>query len=49
MKPTQKALRVCAEWLVYCLSIGWSREMLDRLQVLWWDYHDEYGRLREGR
>lgn len=42
---TQRALRACAEWLAYCLSIGWKRSDIDALEALWWRYHDDYGRL----
>lgn len=49
MRPTQKALRACAEWLAYCLSIGWRKDSLDRLEALWWEHHDAQGRLVEGR
>lgn len=35
----QKAMEQCAEWLVYCLSIGWSKDRLDDLESLWWKYH----------
>lgn len=42
---TLKATMACAHWLTYCLSIGWPRSILDRLEQLWWDHHDRYGRL----
>jgi hypothetical protein len=43
--PTQKAIRACADWLDYCLSIGWSKGNLDALQELWWKHHDDEGKL----
>lgn len=46
--PVEKSLKAvtrCAEWLVYCLSIGWSEKDLDELQSIWWRYHDHNGRL----
>ena len=36
-----KALRDCANWLYYCLKIGWKKEDLDMLEELWWQYHDK--------
>jgi hypothetical protein len=42
----QRAVKKCAEWLVYCLSIGWRKEDLDALEKLWWKYHDLDGNLR---
>jgi hypothetical protein len=42
---TQDALIACARWLSYCLSIGWDRKDLDRLEQIWWEFHDERGRL----
>lgn len=47
MNPTPRAARACAEWLAYCLRIGWSRGLLDRLEALWWAHHDRRGNLRE--
>lgn len=29
----------CAEWLVFCLSIGWKNEQLNALEKLWWKHH----------
>jgi hypothetical protein len=43
---TSKAIKACAEWLSYCLSIGWPKSELDALESLWWKYHDEYGNLK---
>lgn len=45
-RPTIVAVRKCAEWLAYCLSIGWKRSDLDALKALWWKYHDERGHLK---
>lgn len=42
---TKKAIKKCAEWLVYCLEIGWKREQLDTLESLWWRWHDDNGNL----
>lgn len=44
--PTRSALMKCAEWLVFCLSIGWPKSDLDDLEKLWWKGHDWRGRLR---
>ena len=38
-----KALKACAEWLAFCLSIGWPKSDLDKLEALWWKHHDENG------
>ena len=37
------AVKKCAAWLSYCLSIGWAKSDLDFLQALWWKYHDKNG------
>jgi hypothetical protein len=29
----------CAEWLRYCLEIGWKKSQLDALEKLWWKFH----------
>lgn len=44
-RATVAALRKCAEWLAYCLSIGWRRDQLDALEALWWQHHDRTGRV----
>lgn len=41
-----KALQKCLEWLAYCKAIGWPESTWDRLEALWWQYHDENGNLR---
>lgn len=46
MSKTIRAIEKCAEWLAYCHRIGWTRESLDRLEELWWEYHDERGEIR---
>lgn len=43
---TTRALVECAQWLSYCIGIGWDKSSLDFLEQLWWDYHDRTGRLR---
>jgi len=44
--PTQRALQVCANWLAYCLKLGWKASDVPRLEQLWLEYHDEYGNLK---
>lgn len=44
-RQTTKALRECGEWLSECLRIGWPKSSLDRLQDIWWEFHDDHGRL----
>ena len=48
MTPTNRALRACANWLAYCLKIGWPAKDIPRLEELWWQYHDERGNLLMG-
>jgi hypothetical protein len=33
-RMSKKALKQCAEWLEYCLKIGWSKEQLDGLEAI---------------
>jgi hypothetical protein len=40
-KMNRKAIRECAEWLSYCLKIGWTKGQLDELEKIWWKYHDK--------
>jgi hypothetical protein len=44
---TWTAQRKCAVWLQSCLLHGWKVEHLDRLESLWWKYHDRLGNLKE--
>lgn len=46
MTPTNKALRTCANWLAYCLKIGWPAKDIPRLESLWWEHHDDRGSLK---
>lgn len=39
MAMTHKQSKRCADWLAFCLSIGWRREQLDALEALWWRYY----------
>ncbi len=43
---TRKGIQKCAEWLSYCISIGWSKDDLDGLENIWWQYHDGNGNLK---
>lgn len=43
--PNLIASRKCAEWLSECLRLGWPKDSLDQLQALWWEHHDEQGKL----
>jgi hypothetical protein len=45
MSRNRQAIAKCAEWLSFCLSIGWSETDLDALQAIWWRHHDDYGNL----
>lgn len=40
-----KSVVTCGMWLAYCLRIGWPKSDLDFLESLWWQYHDDNGRL----
>lgn len=37
----------CFQWLDYCLKIGWPKSSLERLQELWWEYHDDEGNIMD--
>ncbi len=45
-EPTRKGIKKCAEWLAYCLKIGWEKEHINALEKLWWKHHDENGNLK---
>lgn len=41
-----KKVKKCAEWLAYCLEIGWDKSQLDALEKLWMDNHDDNGNFK---
>lgn len=47
MTRTNKALMACARWLAYCIQIGWPAKDIERLEALWWEFHDDYGQLKQ--
>jgi hypothetical protein len=42
-----EAHKSCAQWLQACLKLGWPKSSLDRLQRIWWKFHDVHGNLIE--
>jgi hypothetical protein len=41
-----KVIRKKAEWLKFCLDIGWDKSQLDELDKLWDKFKDEAGNLK---
>lgn len=46
MPENSAGIMACAQWLSFCLSIGWVHSDLDELERIWWEHHDERGRLK---
>jgi len=46
---TSRAMQACADWLHYCLTIGWKKDELDALENIWWEHHDRFGKLTQTR
>ena len=44
--PTRKGIEKCAEWLSYCLKIGWEKDQLDALENIYWKFRDGNGELK---
>lgn len=44
-----KAVRKRADWLKYCLELGFEKDQLDALAETWDKYHDEFGNLIKGK
>ena len=42
----QRKAKKCAEWLAYCLEIGWDKSQIDALEKLWMDNHDDNGNFK---
>lgn len=45
----KKAILKRADWLKYCLDIGFHKSQLDGLAKIWDDNHDEFGNLIKGK
>lgn len=45
-KRTLRGERACAQWLSYCLSIGWPKDDLPGLRKLFWRVRDHNGNLK---
>jgi hypothetical protein len=45
-RPTTKALMECNEAMHRLWEIGWPDSMIPTLEKLWWEIHDEHGRIR---
>lgn len=41
-----EGVKKCAEWLAYCLSIGWNKSDLTGLENIWHKFKDENGNLK---
>lgn len=48
VNPTRDAVVQCGKWLSACLELGWGKQELDFLEVVWWSGHDRFGNLTEG-
>lgn len=45
--PTTMGAKRCLEWINACKALGWPKSTIPRLVDLWWEYHDDNGRLIE--
>ena len=45
MSRSGYGIKACANWLKFCLDIGYQKAQLDFLENLWWEYHDDKGNL----
>lgn len=46
-EPSINAARKCSEWLKWCRDNGWPASSTPRLCDLWWEFHDDNGKLVE--
>lgn len=44
-QPTINAQRAMRKWVAFCISIGWKMDDRWALRELWWQHHDDKGRL----
>lgn len=47
MARSTKAIYACANWLSACIRMGWDKSLLDELERIWWQWHDDYGNMIE--
>lgn len=45
--PSEKALRLCKEWLIKCLELGWGAKHMVELEAMWWEHHNSDGELSD--
>lgn len=44
-KPTKRGVMLCGYAMARCLQLGWSKDALDALEIMWWSIHDGNGEI----
>lgn len=42
-QPTKQAVVLCGQALARCLQLGWEKDSLNDLEIIWWSCHDRHG------
>ncbi len=45
--PSRRGVILCGTAMAECLKLGWSRDALHSLEIIWWSCHDRNGNLIE--
>ncbi len=48
-KPTRRGIMICGQIMAEMLRIGWKREQLDSLEILFWSCRDGNGEVMQQR
>lgn len=46
VNPTRRGQQVCAEVMAEMLKMGWQKDQLDELEILFWRCRDRHGNVR---
>jgi len=44
-KPTKRGIMLCGNALAKSLQLGWNKNQLGSLEIIWWSIHDGNGEL----
>ncbi len=47
VKPTRRGIMLCAQMMADMLKLGWKKEDLDSLEILFWKCRDRHGDVRK--
>lgn len=46
-QASREGMALCLKWTDSCRELGWQEDQLDDLELLFWQYRDSNGRLKQ--